>query len=148
MLPHILVPLMQQKIVSQSEALELAMKLETSPIGETGARIIINSVVVIRYNVENTRYQYRKINSGGSLVYRMQNWRPPYQFMSIFLEFSCIRSNKYHKFTRNAMVLNFLDERSLTKGMLYLQNIVGAPAILYCKFYKYIGHDDKYCWEY
>jgi hypothetical protein len=28
---------MQQKIVSQSEALEIAMKLEASPVGENGA---------------------------------------------------------------------------------------------------------------
>ena len=37
MLPHICIPLMQQKIVSQSKALELAMKLEASLIRETGA---------------------------------------------------------------------------------------------------------------
>ena len=37
MLLHIHVPLMQQKNVSHSEALELAMKLEASPVGETGA---------------------------------------------------------------------------------------------------------------
>ena len=37
MIPHIRVPSMQQKIVSQSEALELAMKLEASLVGETGA---------------------------------------------------------------------------------------------------------------
>ena len=32
---HIRQPLMQQKIVTQNEALEMAMKLEASPIGET-----------------------------------------------------------------------------------------------------------------
>ena len=34
LLPHILGPLMQQKIESHIEALELAMKLEASPIGD------------------------------------------------------------------------------------------------------------------
>ena len=38
LLPHIQAPLMQQNIVSQIEALELAMKLESSPIGDGGAR--------------------------------------------------------------------------------------------------------------
>ena len=33
--PHIWHPLMQQKIATQSEALEIVMKLEDSPIGET-----------------------------------------------------------------------------------------------------------------
>ena len=34
LLTHIRLPLMQQKIAKQSEALEIAMKLEASPIGE------------------------------------------------------------------------------------------------------------------
>jgi hypothetical protein len=33
--PHIRVPLMQQKITSQVEALEISMKLESSPMGES-----------------------------------------------------------------------------------------------------------------
>ena len=37
LLPHIRVPLIHQKIVSQIEALEIAMKLEASPIKETRA---------------------------------------------------------------------------------------------------------------
>jgi len=36
LLPHIRVPLTQQRITSQEEALEISMKLEASPIGETG----------------------------------------------------------------------------------------------------------------
>jgi hypothetical protein len=35
LLPHIRVPLMQQKIASQSEALEIAMNLESTPMGES-----------------------------------------------------------------------------------------------------------------
>ena len=34
LLPHIRTPLMQQKVVDQQEALEIAMKLETTPIGD------------------------------------------------------------------------------------------------------------------
>ena len=34
LLTHIKLPLMQQKIAMQSEALEIPMKLETSPVGE------------------------------------------------------------------------------------------------------------------
>ena len=37
MLHHICTTLMQQKIVSQSEALDLTMNLEASPVRETGA---------------------------------------------------------------------------------------------------------------
>jgi hypothetical protein len=35
-LPHIHRPLIQQKVASQPEALEIAMKLESSPIGDSG----------------------------------------------------------------------------------------------------------------
>jgi hypothetical protein len=33
LLPHIRVPLMQQKFSSQAEALEISMKLEATPVG-------------------------------------------------------------------------------------------------------------------
>ena len=35
LVPHIRQQLMQQKIATQSEALEIAMKLEASPVGES-----------------------------------------------------------------------------------------------------------------
>ena len=34
LLSHIKTPLMQQKVVDQQEALEIAMKLETTPVGD------------------------------------------------------------------------------------------------------------------
>jgi hypothetical protein len=37
LLPHICFPLTQKKIVTQSEALEIMMKLEASPLGENNA---------------------------------------------------------------------------------------------------------------
>ena len=36
---HIRQPLMQQKIATQSEALETAMKLEASPVGESAVKM-------------------------------------------------------------------------------------------------------------
>lgn len=39
LLPHIKLPLMQQKITSQFKGLELAMKLEASPIGDTNVGV-------------------------------------------------------------------------------------------------------------
>ena len=40
LLSHIRVPLMQPNIVSQSKALELAMKLEASSVGENSAGMV------------------------------------------------------------------------------------------------------------
>jgi hypothetical protein len=37
MLPHIRFPLMQQKIASQEEALDITMKLESTPMGESSS---------------------------------------------------------------------------------------------------------------
>ena len=34
LLPHIRTPLMQQKVADQQEAVEIAMKLETAPVGD------------------------------------------------------------------------------------------------------------------
>jgi len=39
LLPHIRLPLMQKKIVTQVEVLEIVMKLETSPIRDTHAGV-------------------------------------------------------------------------------------------------------------
>jgi len=36
LLPHVRVPMMQQKVTTQVESLEIPIKLEASPIGETG----------------------------------------------------------------------------------------------------------------
>ena len=40
LLPHIQTPLMQKKLVSQTEALEIAMNLETSLVGDTNSGMI------------------------------------------------------------------------------------------------------------
>ena len=40
LLPQIWIPLIQQNIVSQNGSLELAMKLEYSPIGDIGAEMM------------------------------------------------------------------------------------------------------------
>ena len=59
MFPHIHVPLMQQKIVSQSEALELTMKLESSPIGEIDA-----GMMQIQSQLLNLTLQLQDIKKG------------------------------------------------------------------------------------
>jgi hypothetical protein len=43
LLPHIHRPLIQQKVVSQPEALEIAMKLEASPVGDSGGMVQVQT---------------------------------------------------------------------------------------------------------
>jgi hypothetical protein len=46
LLPHIHRPLIQQKVVSQPEALEIAMKLESSPVGDSGGMAQVQTQLV------------------------------------------------------------------------------------------------------
>ena len=62
LLPHIRGPLMQQKIAMQTEALELAMKLEASPIGDGVARMI-----QIQSQLDNLTIQLQDIKRGKEL---------------------------------------------------------------------------------
>jgi hypothetical protein len=57
LLPHIRVPLMQQKIASQSEALEIAMKLESTPMGESssGMSQILSQLTSLSLQVEDMK---------------------------------------------------------------------------------------------
>ena len=59
---HIRIPLMQQKIVTQSDVVEIMMKLEASPIGET--RVGMNH---IQSQLEKLTIQFQDINKGREL---------------------------------------------------------------------------------
>ena len=59
LVPHIWQPLMQQKIVTQSEALEITMKLEASPVGEN--EVGMNQ---IQTQLENLMLQLQDIKKG------------------------------------------------------------------------------------
>jgi hypothetical protein len=57
LLPHIRVPLMQQKIASQAEALEIAMKLESIPMGGSnlGMSQILSQLTSLSLQVEDMK---------------------------------------------------------------------------------------------
>jgi hypothetical protein len=57
LLPHIRVPLMQQNISLQSEALDIAMKLESTPMGESisGMSQILSQVTSLSLQVEDMK---------------------------------------------------------------------------------------------
>ena len=56
-LPHIRFPLMQQKISSQDEALEITMKLESTPMGESssGMSQILSQLTSLSLQVEDMK---------------------------------------------------------------------------------------------
>jgi hypothetical protein len=55
LLPHIRVPLKQQKIASQAKALEIAMKLESTPMAESnsGMRQILSQLTSLSLQVKD-----------------------------------------------------------------------------------------------
>jgi hypothetical protein len=57
LLPHIKVPLMQQKIASQEEALEISMKLESTPMRESssGMSQILSQLTSLSLQVEDMK---------------------------------------------------------------------------------------------
>ena len=59
LLPHIHVPLMQQNIVSNTEVLDLAMKLGVSQVGETSV-----GIVLIQSRLDSLSLQIQDIKDG------------------------------------------------------------------------------------
>jgi hypothetical protein len=57
LLPHIRVPLMQQKVASQDKALEITMKLESTPMGESnsGMSQILSQLTSLSLQVEDMK---------------------------------------------------------------------------------------------
>jgi hypothetical protein len=57
LLPHIRIPLMQQNITSQTKALEIAMNLELSPMGESssGMSHILSHLTSLSLQVEDMK---------------------------------------------------------------------------------------------
>jgi hypothetical protein len=62
LLSHIRVPLMQQKIASQAEALEISMKLESAPMGESklGMSQILSQLTSLSLQVEDMKKERGK----------------------------------------------------------------------------------------
>jgi hypothetical protein len=62
LLPHIRFPLMQQKIASQAEALEISMKLESTPMGESnsGMSQILSQLTSLSLQVEDMKKEKGK----------------------------------------------------------------------------------------
>jgi hypothetical protein len=62
LLPHIKVPLMQYKIASQVESLEISMKLESRPMGESssGMSQILSQLTILSLQVEDMKKNERK----------------------------------------------------------------------------------------
>ena len=112
MLLPIHVPLMQHKIVSQSVALEFAMKLEASPVGENGA-----VMMQIQPQLANIKLKIQNIKKGKEI---------PEEIWCTICIIEC-----HHKYSCPTF-LNYL-----ASGVLNLINSQGIP---WCRLFQIRGH--------
>ena len=136
-------PLMHQKIVTQNEALEIAMKLEASPVDEIGV-----GMNQIQSQLVNMVIQLQDINKGKEL--REEVW-----CTRCYIEGH--HKDQFPEFC-NYLLLgppNMLNQGGLpwcricqTHGhrheeCVYLQKMVSKPVNLFCIFCRSIGHEGK-----
>ena len=143
LLPHTGTSLMQENIVSQIEALEIAMKLESSLV-----RDIASGIMQIQSQLANLMVRLQDIKRGKEV--------PEEIWCTI------CKTDGHHKGNFSAL-MNYVSAGSPntlnTQGMpccrvcqtrgykskefLYLQKIVSAPTSMYCKFCSSVGLDEK-----
>ena len=143
LLPHTRLPLMQQKVASQDEALEIAMKLEASPIAETSV-----GMAQIQNQLENLTLQLQDIKKGKEV--REEVWCTKCRTEGHSRE-QCPIYGEY----LGSGALNPLPQvRGLwceicrtnghrPQGCPLLQKYVQTPKNLFCTFCKFVGHDDN-----
>ena len=143
LVPHIQYPLMQQKIATQSEALEIAVKLEASPVGETDVGMnqiqaqLVNLTLQLQ-DIKKVKYEHEHLwctrchvdghtkdtcpSFQNYLLSRVLN---PLSYGSVPWCLICqVYGNQHEDCT-------------------YMQKMVTKPASLYCTFCRSAGHEDK-----
>jgi hypothetical protein len=149
LLPHIRVPLMQQKIASQSEALEIAMKLESTPMGESssGMSQILSQLTSLSLQVEDIKKDKGKDKREDIWCVRCRSEGHDKEHCPVFHEYLASGAPSPLK----QVTLPWCEvcrNRHRPGECYYMQKYVQTPANLYCTFCKSVGHDDRDCRAY
>jgi hypothetical protein len=149
LLLHIRVPLMQQKIASQDEALEIAMKLESSPMGESnlGMSQILSQLTSLSLKVEDTKKYKGKDKREYIWCIRCKSKGHDKEHYTLFHEYLAYGAPSPLK----KVTLPWCEvcrNRHRPGECYYMQKYVQTPTNMYCTFYKSVGHDDRYCKAY
>jgi hypothetical protein len=149
LLPHIRVPLMQQKVASYAEALEIAMKLEETPVGETnpGMSQTLNQLTSLSLQVEDMKKDKGKEKREYIWCIRCKSEVDDKEHFPLFNEYLASRAANPLK---KAIVpwCEVCRTRHHPSECYYMQKYVQTPTNLYYTFYKYVGHDEKDCRAY
>ena len=139
---------MQQNLELQTEALELAMNLEASPIGDSAV-----GMVQIQSQLANLMIQLQDIKNGKESQEYLwcTKCRTERHTKDNFLTFlNYVRSGAPNPLNGHGIpwccICQSRGHRD--EECLYLQKVVSTPASLLYKFCKSVGHDEKYCRAY
>jgi hypothetical protein len=149
LLPHIRVPLMQQKIASQAEALEIAMKLESTPMGESssGMSQILSQLTSLSLQVEDMKKDKGKDKREDIWCVRCRSEGHDKEHCPLFHEYLASGAPSPLK----QVTLPWCEvcrNRHRPGECYYMQKYVQTPTNLYCTFCKSMGHDDRDCRAY
>jgi hypothetical protein len=149
LLPHIRVPLMQQKIASQAEALEIAMKLESTPMGESssGMSQILSQLTSLSLQVEDMKKDKGKDKREDIWCIRCKSEGHDKEHCPLFHEY--LASGALSPLKQVTLPwCEVCRNRHRPGECYYMQKYVQTPTNLYCTFCKSVGHDEKYCRAY
>ena len=139
---------MQQNIESQTEALELAMKLKASPIGDGAVGMVQN-----QSHLDNLMIQLHDIKKGKEAQEYL--WCKKCTTSGHTKDNYLTFMNYVSSSAPNPLISHGLPWCRIyqTRGhhnedCLYLQKIVITPANLFFKFCKPVGHEEKDCRAY
>jgi hypothetical protein len=140
---------MQQKIASHSEALEITIKLESTPMGESISFMsqILSQLTNLSLQVEDIKKDKGKDKREDIWCVRCRLEGHDKEHYLVFHEYLALGASSLLKqvtFPWNEVCIN----RYHPSECYYMQKYVQTPAKVYCTFSKSIGHDDIDCRAY
>jgi hypothetical protein len=144
LLPHIRVPLMQQKIASQVEALDIAMKLESTPMGEScsGMSQILSQLTSLSLQVEDMKRDKGKYKREDIWFIRCKSEGHDKEHCPLFHEY--LASGALSPLKQVTLPwCEVCRNRHRLGECYYLQKHVQTPANMYFTFCKLVWHDDR-----
>ena len=148
LLPHIRLSLMQQKVASQAEALEIAMKLEASPIAETSARM-----TQIQNQLAQLTLQLHDIKKGKEVqeivwCTKCRTKGHSKEHCSLFVEYLASGTPDPLPQARGPWCEICRTNGHRPQDYHLLKKYVQTPKSLFCTFCKSVGHDENNCRAY
>jgi hypothetical protein len=140
---------MQQKIASQAEALEITMKLESTPMGESssGMSQILSQLTSLSLQVEDMKKDKGKDKREDIWCIRCKSEGHDKEHCPLFHEYLASGAPSPLK----QVTLPWCEvcrNRHRPGECYYMQKYVQTPTNIYCTFCKSVGHDEKDCRAY